>query len=432
MEQDQPTSPAESSPPADAPQGLWNRDFLILWLGLVQSALGNGFLAIGLVWLVLEKTGSPLAASVVLILEGLPELFGPLAGVLVDRSNKKRLMIGCDLIRGIFLVGLYVLYLQGLLHVYLLFAAAAFGGALNLFYGPSVRILIPGLVPDSRLPAANSALQLGSQAAMVLGTAVGGMVLATLGAPAALLIDGISFLVMSAVLLFVRFPPNLLASAGGTTARVLARELVAGLGYLRGAREILMMTVVVFGINLVLSPANVIFPVFSEQVLGAGVKGFGMLASALGIGLFVGGIAAGTIGDRLHYRWAILIGLGGMSVFLASLSLTSSVWLAVVLAGCLGSMALIIQVPLISHLQRAVPPSFQGRTFATMNSMVSLATPLGAAIFGQALELWSAALAFQIAAGGCVAVALLWWLFGVGRAAGAPAAEGETPEPAPE
>jgi len=386
---------------------LWNRNFVILWAGLVQSYMGDAFLAIGLMWLALQMTGSPAVAGVVLALEAIPKLFGPLAGAIVDRANKRWLMIGTDLMRGVILIVLFGLHLLGWLQIWHLYVLVVILGAFSIVYDPTLRVILPTLVPDETLPRANSILQASLQISMIAGTTLAGIVLVALGTPSALLIDGISFLGLALALWFVRFPPALLQSTGMQASQVL-RDMFAGVRFIILTQEVLTLTFMAFFLNLVLSPVNVIFPVFSKDVLGGGVTGFGLLASAIAVGLLIGNVIVGVIGDWLSYAWTILIGIIGMVVMLAGLSMTQALIPALLMTTGLGMMAMVIQVPMITRLQRIVPMNYQGRVFATVNAVVTIAIPLAAVLAGQALVALPVPVIFRAAALGALVVAGLW------------------------
>lgn len=394
----------------EQPAKLWNRNFSILWAGLIQSYLGDAFLEIGLLWLVIELTGSPLAAGGILALEGLPKLLGPLAGVVIDRSSKRFVLIMADLTRGAVLILVYGLYITGLLAVWQLYFLVVILGSMTIFYGPALRVMLPTLIPDTALPAANSAIQGGQQVAMIVGASLAGILLATIGTPTALLVDGISFLIAAAALSLVHFPAGLLQSRR-LSARAVWQDMIGGLRFIFFTMQVLVLTGLAFFINLVLSPVNVIFPFFSQNILGQGVEGFGFLATAIAVGLLLGSLAAGVVGDRIPYIWSILLGLLGMTLALISLSFTQNLIVALVLTALLGFMTPFIQIPLVSRLQRAVPPSYQGRVFATMGTLVSLSTPIAAAIAGQALATLPVPFIFRAAAVGTLLVAVIWFLF---------------------
>jgi DHA3 family macrolide efflux protein-like MFS transporter len=366
------------------PTQLWNRNFALLWIGLVQSYFGDAFLGVGLTWLILKRTGSPAAAATILVLQTIPKLLGPIAGVIVDRTNKLVLLVSCDILRGIGLVFMFVFYLLGIIEVWHFYVLVALLGAFTIFYGPALRVSLPVIVPQTQLISANSALQFGQQGALIIGASVAGMALTVFDAPLALLIDGISFLVTAVLLLFVRFPAD-----NGQTAKIGIHEVwhdvVDGVRYIIARREVIILSLLLFFLNLILSPINVIFPVFSQMVLGAGVAGFGLLASAVSLGLLLGNVIVGIIGNRLHYTYSIIIGLIGMSVAIGALGYVQTLILALTMTTSLGMMVPFIQVPITSQLQQSVPWTHLGRVFAMLETWVMLSIPLAATLASHAL-----------------------------------------------
>lgn len=393
---------------------LLRGDFALLLGGLVQSRLGDACLEVGLMWLIFEKTGLPGAAATLLALEGLPKLLGPLAGVIVDRASKRFLILGSDLLRGLLLCSVFVLDQAGLLQPWHLYVLVVLLATLSLFYGPALKVLLPHLVEDSALPAANSALQVGQQLASIAGAGLAGLLLAVTGAVWALLIDGMTFLLAALVLSLVSFPSDPLAGRDWRV-RAIGRELWEGLRFVFSQRELVALTGVIFLSNLILGPVNVVLPAFSVQLLEQGLRGFGLLAAALSCGLLAGGIAVGAIGDRLHYKSSISGGLAGIGFALALLSVEKTISPAVLTVAALGFFVPFIQIPLISRIQRSVVPGFQGRVFATLGSVMTLAVPIGALIAGQALSRLPVQVLFRWAGALTLAVTLYWMLVGSRR-----------------
>lgn len=386
---------------------LWNRDFAILWAGLAQSYLGDAFLAVGLMWLALEMTGSPAVAGTIMALEGLPKLFGPLAGAIVDRSNLRRLLIGSDLARGALLVAIFGLHSTGRLEIWHLYGLVVALGAFEIFYGPSLQVMLPTLVPDTALPAATGLLQATLQVSLIVGASLAGALLAVFGTPLAILLDGITFILAAAALSFVRFPSSLLRKVK-LGVRQLASDLIEGFRFILGSTEVLSLTGIALLINLVLSPANVIFPIFSRDVLRGGVQGYGLLAASIAGGLLLGNALAGLVGDRVRHTRLMLLGMAGMAAALAVLSLVRTMTPALAATVALGMTAPFIQVPLVTRLQRIVPQRVKGRVFATLQSLLKLALPVAAAAAGQALTAFPVAVVLRGAAMG-VAVAVTVW-----------------------
>ncbi len=389
-----------------SPSKLWNRNFTILWVGLLQSYLGDAFLNIGIMWLMLELTGSAVIVSTLIILENTPKVFGPLAGVVVDRSDKKTLLIFSDLVRGAVLLVLFLLYISHRLTVWEVYVGVAILGLFAVFYGPALQVALPKLVPPKSLTQANSLVQGGQQLAMIVGASLAGVVLAAFGSDMALLVDGLSFVACGLMLFAVGFPKE--SGATGMNTEEVLQDLKEGLRYFGQAREVLLITIIAFVINAVLGPVNVVFPIFAKDVLGGGVEAFGFLASAVGVGMLLGNVVVAGIGDRISYAQSIAIGLIMMVLTLAALGLSRSVVEALIATGTLGLATPFIQVALVSRLQRSVPDSIQGRVFATLGSVVALAFPVSAAIAGQMLELFPVAVFFFASAFGILVVAVTW------------------------
>lgn len=390
------------------PQRMWNRAFVVLWLGLLQSYVGDAFLAVGLMWMVLELTGSPIAASTVLILQGVPKLIGPIAGAVIDRANKKALLIASDVMRGAVLLALFALSQIGALQLWQLYAMVVVLSAAAIFYGPALRVLVPQLVPNDKLPSANSLIQMGQQTSMIAGAILAGLILAVTGASWALLIDGASFLIVAAAIYSVRFPKSPGPTGSIQPSKVLS-DMVNGLRFIFKTPEVATLTFLAFFLNLVLSPVNVIFPVFSSTVLGEGVTGFGYLASAIAGGLLIGNFFAGmVIGDRLTFARSIGLGLAGMALSLFAVGSSTTLVPAVLGTVAVGATVPFVQIPLVSRLQRHVPGTFQGRVFATMETLITIATPLGAAVAGQLLARTPASDVFKIGALGTFVVLVGW------------------------
>ncbi|KAB8145153.1 MFS transporter [Chloroflexia bacterium SDU3-3] len=384
---------------------LWNRNFLLLWLGLVQSYLGDAFSVVGLTWLLSRSSDGAGAVATALALQSLPRLLGPLAGVVVDRVSKKALMIGCDLARGAILLamgGLEAAHMLSLGHIYVFSVLLA---VLALGYSPSLRILLPSVVPNEALPTANSAIQFGMQAALIVGSSLAGLALTFTDVAAALLVDGGSFILCALMLGLVQFPARLTASKALGAGQIW-QDLAEGFRYIAARRLILALTALACCLNFLLGPVNIVFPIYAD-LLGSGVQGFGVLTSALGVGLLLGSLAAGVIGDRLTPLQAFAVGLSGMALALLGLGYAPTIALSLAMAALLGSMVPIIQVPLVSQLQRNVAPEFQGRVFATLETLATLSIPISALLIGQSLRVIPVRWVFVGGAAGVAALVLV-------------------------
>lgn len=179
---------------------LWNRNFILLWLGNAQSAVGNTLYIVALSYLILDLTGSPKYTAITMAAAALPYIFSPFAGAIVDRINMKKYLVIGDFIRagGMFFICWLAFY--NLLHVLLIIGTAF------LLYRPSFAVLLPRLIPSSEIARANALNSTTARIASLLGFMFGGIIVSWLGSIQAILINGFSFFIMSFLLMIIDFP----------------------------------------------------------------------------------------------------------------------------------------------------------------------------------------------------------------------------------
>lgn len=386
---------------------LWNRDYSLLIAGLLVSYVGDAFFSVGIVWLALTLTGNALIVGTLMACYSLPPiLLGPFAGALVDSGNKRVLMIVGDGMRGLILLGLYVLLLLNALPVWLLFVCVVALSICDTLYRPALRVLVPQLVPDDQLPRANSFIQGSQQFAHILGASLAGVVVVQLGTQTTLLVDAVTFFVSAFVLYLVRFPSRLTQRVKSTARSVLTGTW-EGLRYCFGNPVMASILVLAFGMNMVMSPVNVIFPVFSRDTLAAGAEGFGWLSGSIGAGMLLGNLLYGAVSKRLSSWVSTTLGLAIMVSAFLGLSMAGRLEFALPVAALLGAAVPFLQVPMLTQMQRAVPVGLQGRIFATFSTFSGAAVPLGAALAGTAMRVLAPPGLFRAAAAGMLLVYLI-------------------------
>ena len=261
-----------------------NRMFRRLWTARAISFIGDGIAITALVLHVGSTNGTGTAVGALLLAQALPHLAGPMAGVIADRTDQRRLMIACNVGNTVvFAVAAWLL--PGLLGLMLLVATSSI---LDTIFGPAGRSAIPALVDEDDLLSANAWLGTALNMQVAIGPLLGGLLVATLGIRGALAADAASFLLSAALLLRVSPLPPDRSRAERTSFLADTR---AGLAYVR--RQAVARAVV---ITLFLGVAfagidNVALVFLSREVLGAGALGFGVVAAAFGVGMLVASIA---------------------------------------------------------------------------------------------------------------------------------------------
>ena len=353
-----------------APPLRQNSNFWLWWLGSAQSALGSSLASIALALLVLKISGSAGALGVNLALSLLPGLLSPLLGALVDRLPLKLPLVMGDLLRGAFQLAAGVLALRGLVSVEVLHLLAFLTGLVGAFYGPASMGVLPGLVQKSDLPRATGLMQGAGQSMSLLGLIGGGVLVGAVGSAAALIADGVSFVVFAGLLLLVRFPPRGAAAPGQFWA-----DFRGGLRYVRGSVVLTLLPVLAFFINATLAPMEMLIP-GRMQTLGAGAAGFGLFLGLLVGGGLLGSLAVVALGSRMQPRLFSVAGLFGIGALLLCLALTRTPLELYIVALLLGIVLAVNNNAISLLFMTLVDPAYFGRVGSLLNMVGTLGMPL--------------------------------------------------------
>jgi MFS transporter, DHA3 family, macrolide efflux protein len=272
-------------------------------------------------------------------------------------------LIAADLLRGALVLAVALIALElGEVPLWVVNGAALLGGLAGIFAGPAGSAAFPQLVPEAELPRANALQASVQQGAGLLGTLLGGWLVARLGPPTALLIDGLSFLVMAALLPLVRLPGRPLLT--GPRASLTA-DLGAGLRLMGKSKLLSFAPPLSLLLNGALVTVTVVTPRLMEH-LGAGAGGYGLFMALEGVGALAGGALLAGLGRRVPPRRATAVGLAlcGVLYLVMARFTTYPVLLACSLG--LGLSFMVLNAPLFTLVQRLVPAAFRGRVFAVL------------------------------------------------------------------
>jgi MFS family permease len=351
-----------------------NSNYRNTWIGQVVSEVGDHFNNVAVFSLAVATTRSGLVVSGVMLSRAIPAmLVGPLAGVVLDRFDRKQVMIASDLIRAV-VAALFILTIQGH-RTWLLYVLTALLMAASPFFTSGRASILPSIATSEELHTANSLTQTTNWTTLALGAFLGGASVAQFGYKMAFLGNSLSF-VFSALCISRLFlsgrgfrPPR----RALTEAEVVRpwHEYVEGLRYMRSVPLILGLLTVNIGWATGGGAAQILFSVFGEMVFNRGPAGLGMIQGCAGVGLLCGGAVAYTIGRQLsftNYKRTIILCyiLHGGSYVLFS-QMRNFGW-ALVFIGLSRAAVGVSSTLNMWQLLRVVPDAFRGRVFATMES----------------------------------------------------------------
>ena len=402
--------PAPTRRPAGMPA------FLIVWIGQVISVLATNMTQFALTIWVYEKTGSVTALALQHVFFITPFLIiSPLAGALVDRHNRKRMMMVSDVAAGLGTLFLLAMQALGALQVWHLYAAALVAGVGTAFQWPAYSASISLMVPKAQLGRANGLMSLMDMGPGVLAPLLAGTLLPLIGLTGIMTIDVVTFLlaVGALALVFVPQPPPTTAGAQGRGS--LLHESAFGLRYILARPSLLGLQLVFFFGNFF---SGLGFTVVAPMVLartGNNEVIFGTWQSVSSVGGVAGGLLLGAWGGFKRRVHGVLLGWIIGSLFgqiLTGLGTSLPVW---AVAGFIGSLI----IPILNGSNQAiwqakVAPDVQGRVFATRRLIAWLTTPLTPLLAG---VLADRVLEPGLAVGGPL-VGAFSWLVGSGPGAG--------------
>jgi len=379
------------------------RNYRLYFFGQLISLIGSWMQTTAQQWLVYQLTGSELSLGAVTFASFIPVLVLSLGmGVIVDRVERRRLLVITQTLFMITAAALAVLTLTGVIeywHIILLALLTGFGNALDMPARQAFNIDLVERDDVLNAIALNSSVFNGAR---IIGPAIGGAVVAAVGAGPAFGLNAVSFLAVIGALLMMRLPPFMPPERRGTGWH----ELRQGLADLVHNRTVLGLVSMVAAFNLVGFPYVVLLPVFAAEVLGTGAAGLGQLLAAQGVGALVGALGLAFLGDRQAKGPMILANRAMLpvAILLVGLSKTPSISM---LGLALGGYAQINQLAMTNTLiQLAVPDELRGRVVSTYTWALGGFWPLGSLLTGWMAERMGSADAVLALAGISALIAL--------------------------
>ncbi|HET9496269.1 MAG TPA: MFS transporter [Chloroflexia bacterium] len=352
------------------------------------STVGNVVTLVAIPWFVLETTGSPAMAGVTAFFSAvaaIPAAF--FGGVIVDRLGHKRASVISDVLSGVTVALIPLLYVTVGLEFWHLLALVFLGALLDAPGSTARAAIVPELseMASMRLEKANAAAQAVFQASFLLGAPLGGVLVAAMGAANVLWLNAVTF-ALSAGMVGLLVPLVKLAAAVEEERGTYMGDLKAGLKFIASSRLLVTLVVTVMITNFLDSPMfSVVMPVYARDILGSSVD-LGLIMGGFGAGAFAGAVLYGVLGHRFSRRATFVLAFVGMAIPL---------WVLVALPGqpivTLGAIVTGVAAgpinPLIrTVIQERVPPMMRARILGTVSAGAYIAAPLSMALSGWVIE----------------------------------------------
>ena len=354
------------------------RTFLAVWFGQVVSQFGSSMTGFAMSIVVFQENNSVTELAMVLLAANLPGIvLAPLAGVYVDRWNRRTVMLLADTAAALTTVSLAVVLASGDIILWAVLVAVAFGSVAGAFQEPAYSAAVPTLVDKDQLGRANGLVQLGPAVAILASPVAAAAILVTGGISTVLIIDFATFLVAVGTLAAVRFP-DVTPTEGAAPG--IWSEVRAGFSFLWARQGLLVFMGMAAGLNFFLSISNVLW---TPLILSFGDElDVGTALSSAGAAMVVGALVMSAWGGpkRRILGMVTMMIAGGVAVAFAGTRPS----LPIVIAG---GIVLMLLVPIVNGTSQSlwqvkVPLELQGRIFATRRMAATIATPLSFILAG--------------------------------------------------
>ncbi len=353
-------------------QPLRARDFALLVGGSVVSLLGDGFFYVALTWQVYSISNVPTALSFVGVAWMLPSVLLLLVGgTFSDRYDRRRLMVGADLLRAAALGAMTALAFAGVLELWHIALLVAFLGVGDAFFNPASTAIIPDLVPDEHLPAANALAGMYRPLMLrMIGPAIAGVVVAVAGTAPAFGVDAASFAISALVIATIRTRPTARPAASLSVRQTLT-ELGEGLSYARGQAWIwATLLAAMLGLFVFIGPVEVLVPFLIKNRLDLGPDALGAIFAMGGLGSISMSVLIGTLGMPRRQVTVMYVAWSAGTLVVAGYGLMTSLWQALLISFVLQAFFQLGSVIWTTMLQQRVPRDLLGRV-SSLDWMVS-------------------------------------------------------------
>ncbi len=397
------SDPPERSLPV-ALRALKHRNFQLFFAGQLISLIGTWMQSVAQSWLVYKLTGSSLKLGAVGFASQIPVfLAAPVGGIVADRCNRHRVVIGTQIASMILAFILAALTLTHVITVREIFVLAALLGIVNAFDIPGRQSFLVEMVGREDLMnaiALNSSMFNGAR---IIGPAIAGILVARIGEGWCFFANAVSYIAVIIGLLMMRVPPRELQPAGPPLAHI-----IEGFRWVRNTAPIRALLMLLGLVSLVAMPYTVLMPIFADRILHGGARGLGILMGATGVGALLGALTlAARTGVRGLGRW-VTFACAGFSITLIAFAFSHNFWLSTALLVPVGFCMMLQMSSSNTLIQAMVPDYLRGRVMAVYSMMFMGMAPFGALLGGALADRLGAPVTLSMGAVACLGGAAIF------------------------
>ncbi len=397
---------------------LSNRSFSLLWAGQLVSQSGDFIFDVAAIWYVLQLTGDPFKVGVAVATILLPAIFiGPIAGVYLDRFNRRDVMLASNLVQSAVAGLIGVLYSLGSLNFLVLLVMLFVLNSGAQFVRPAVTAMVPGITEKKDLSTANSLFSLSTSVNQVAGYGIGGIIVLALGVAVPFYYDSLTFLFAAAMLSLITrslgaipkgvHDPNSLSSDHVS----FTEKFVQGLRFIRSSKFLIQLVIVGLVVNFFGAGIFALLAPYAKNVISGNAGTYGAILTTYSVGAVIGSVLVGKLQLRNYVGKMLFAGVIGQGLVIVGIGFTTVLFLALALSFAIGVLQTMVNVPITVLVQTKVPGDMLGRVFSSLVALLTIVAPVSSALAGGLATSISIGGTFQVFGGLIVLACALGYLF---------------------
>jgi DHA3 family macrolide efflux protein-like MFS transporter len=363
----------------------WKLPFFTIWTGQAFSLLGSSLVSFALIWWMTDTTGSATVLATAATIEFLPRVFvGPFAGALVDRWNRRMVILAADSITALATAGLIYLVWAGNMQIWHVYALMLVRSTAGTFHMPAMLSSTSLMVPEDQLTRVQGLNQLLLGLMNIAAPILGAFLFALIPLHSVLAVDLLTAALAILPLLLINIPQPKRSESPDQIKTSVLGDMRDGFRYVwnwAGLRNVIFIAV---SVNLVTIPAITLMPLLVKNEFSGGAMEVASMQSALAVGFLVGGVLLSVWGGFKRNILTAIMGMFGTALGLLLVGLAHTVAFQLAMAGIFiaGLMNVLMNGPAFALLQTVVDADMQGRVMALVMSLANAMTPLGLLVTG--------------------------------------------------
>lgn len=359
-----------------------NKNFSLLMIGQLISDYGDFLYYATILWIATDITNDPLKISIINVFETIPGIiFGIFIGALIDRLNKKKILVWTDFFRGITIIILILLYLAGSLLMWHIYIATFILATNTRFFSPTRLSIIPTVIPEKRLQKANSYSTMINNTMKLCGNASAGFLYGIFGAFMALGINALSFIVSGFCIFFIRLnDPLEKKEKKKINFSDMLNEIKMGFIYLKKKPILIKYLSISLSLNIAFATL-ILVPLFLKTTLNTGIMSYGLVEGFSAGFMILTSVILGII--HIKKRYLIMIStLFITAISFACMAVTNTIWIFGIARILMSVMLIIFNILFVTEFQKHVSAEYRGRLFTISYLFSSILYPISSMVAG--------------------------------------------------